>query len=74
MTEFSGGCACGEIRYRLDSAPMFVHCCHCAPCQSETGSAFVINALIESDRVEAYYDGKTLWPEASLARRRALFE
>jgi hypothetical protein len=48
----SGGCACGEVRYRLASAPMFVNCCHCASCQTETGSAFVINALIESDRVE----------------------
>jgi hypothetical protein len=47
-----GGCACGEVRYRLTSAPMFVHCCHCTSCQTETGSAFVINAMIESDRVE----------------------
>lgn len=31
---------------------MFVHCCHCRWCQRETGSAFVINALIESERVE----------------------
>ena len=30
---------------------MFVHCCHCRWCQRETGSAFVINALIEADRV-----------------------
>ena len=48
----SGGCACGEVRYRLASEPMFVNCCHCTSCQTETGSAFVINALIESDRVE----------------------
>src|SRR5207302_8676205 len=47
-----GGCACGEVRYRLTSEPMFVHCCHCLNCQRQTGSAFVINALIESDRVE----------------------
>ena len=47
-----GGCACGEVRYRLTAEPMFVNCCHCASCQTETGSAFVINALIESDRVE----------------------
>lgn len=46
-----GGCACGAVRYRM-AAPMFVHCCHCTACQTETGSAFVINALIESDRVE----------------------
>jgi len=31
---------------------MFVHCCHCRNCQSQTGSAFVLNALIETDRIE----------------------
>ena len=148
-----GGCACGAVRYRLASPPMFVHCCHCRDCQRQTGSAFVLNALIEADRVallsgdvkeitvptesgrgqkiyrcasceiavwsvyggidklrfvrvgtlddpaaltpdvhiyvrsklpwvklpegvptfEAYYDSKTLWPAASLERRRAIF-
>jgi hypothetical protein len=51
-TNLEGGCACGAVRYRLRSAPMFVHCCHCTSCQTETGSAFAVNALIESDRVE----------------------
>jgi hypothetical protein len=46
-----GGCACGAVRYRLESAPMFVHCCHCRDCQRQTGSAFVLNALIETDRI-----------------------
>jgi hypothetical protein len=148
-----GGCACGAVRYQLQSEPMFVHCCHCLDCQRQTGSAFVINALIETDRLaiptgeprpvavptdsgkphrifrcpdcqvavwseyggraqlrfvrvgtldlpaalspdvhiyvrsklpwvrlpdgvpafDAYYDAKSLWPAASLARRRALF-
>jgi len=30
---------------------MFVNCCHCRDCQRQTGSAFVINAIIEADRV-----------------------
>ena len=47
-----GGCACGALRYRLASEPMFIHCCHCLNCQRQTGSAFVINLLIEGDRVE----------------------
>ena len=47
-----GGCFCGKVRYRLTSAPMFVHCCHCRNCQAQTGSAFVLNALIETDRIE----------------------
>ena len=47
-----GACCCREVRYRLLSAPMFVHCCHCLDCQRHTGSAFAINALIETDRIE----------------------
>jgi hypothetical protein len=50
--QLEGGCACGEVRYRLATDPMFVHCCHCLNCQRQTGSAFVINLLIEADRVE----------------------
>ena len=49
---FEGGCTCRHVRYRLTSRPMFVHCCHCRWCQRETGSAFVLNAMIEADRVE----------------------
>jgi hypothetical protein len=52
MNVLEGGCSCGAVRYRLTSGPMFVHCCHCLDCQRQTGSAFVLNALIETDRVE----------------------
>ena len=52
METFEGRCACGGVRYRLTSAPMFTHCCHCLDCQRQTGSAFVLNALIETDRIE----------------------
>jgi hypothetical protein len=51
MTDLQGACACGSVRYALSSAPMFVHCCHCLRCQRETGGAFVLNALIETDRI-----------------------
>lgn len=47
-----GGCACGAVRYRISSEPLITHCCHCLNCQRQTGSAFVINHLIEADRVE----------------------
>jgi hypothetical protein len=49
--ELDGRCTCGAVRYRLTSGPLFVHCCHCRWCQRETGSAFVLNAMIEADRV-----------------------
>jgi hypothetical protein len=49
--QLEGGCACATVRYRLSSDPLFVNCCHCLSCQRQTGSAFVINLLIEADRV-----------------------
>jgi len=37
---FSGGCACGAIRYECQGEPLFSLNCHCRDCQRETGSAF----------------------------------
>jgi hypothetical protein len=50
--KFEGGCACGEVRYRLTKEPMFTHCCHCTQCQRLTGSAFVLNTIIENEHIE----------------------
>ncbi len=84
MNEFTGGCTCRSVRYRLTAEPMIVHCCHCRWCQRETGASFALNAMIEFDRVELlgipagapafeeYYDSAKLWPPESLARRAAL--
>jgi|SRR5271170_5720505 len=49
---YEGGCTCRRVRYRMITRPLFVHCCHCHWCQRETGSAFVLNAMIEADRVQ----------------------
>jgi hypothetical protein len=55
MTEtadvLDGGCTCREVRFRLLSKPLFVHCCHCRWCQRESGASFALNAMIEADRV-----------------------
>jgi hypothetical protein len=46
-----GGCTCGKLRYRLTRLPMVVHCCHCRWCQRETGTAFALNAMVETSCV-----------------------
>ena len=51
-TVSEGSCTCGSVRYRMTRRALFVHCCHCRWCQRETGSAFVINAMIESQCLE----------------------
>jgi len=47
-----GGCSCGEVRYRLNTRPMFVHACHCTNCQRLTGGTHAMNAIIEKNAVE----------------------
>jgi hypothetical protein len=47
-----GRCSCNHVSYKLLVQPMFVHCCHCHDCQRETGSAFALNALIESSNIK----------------------
>lgn len=62
-----GRCTCGTVRFRLTDTPLCVHCCHCGWCRRETGSAFVLNALIETRKV-ALLDGapvEVMTPSAS---------
>jgi len=52
FTPLSGGCTCGAVRFRLAHAPIVTHCCHCRECQKVSGSAFRVNTMIETDRIE----------------------
>ena len=66
MAYREGGCACGQLRFKAQDDPIIVHCCHCSSCQRESGSAFALNYLIESDRVEwTGTQEKVLTPSAS---------
>jgi hypothetical protein len=60
-----GGCTCRTVRYRMMRAPLVVHCCHCRWCQRETGSAFVLNALIETSALERLSGEPELVPTPS---------
>ena len=52
MTDtFEGGCACGSCAI-VAPRRCTSHCCHCKDCQRQTGADFVVNAMIEADRVE----------------------
>jgi len=39
---FTGGCQCGAVRYRVTSAPVGVHVCHCRMCQKAVGGPFAV--------------------------------
>lgn len=66
-----GGCDCRAVRYRLLTAPLIVHCCHCRWCQRESGASFALNAMIEANRVESS-EREHVWSASSLERRKAI--
>jgi hypothetical protein len=42
MSEISGSCLCGKIRFTANAEPGFVGVCHCRNCQRNSGSAFAV--------------------------------
>jgi len=43
-----GGCRCGQVRFRIDAAPLVTMACHCKGCQRMTASAFSLSALVSA--------------------------
>ncbi len=48
----SGGCVCGDIRYKVIGAPLRVTVCHCKWCQRRTGTAFGTEVVYYQDAVQ----------------------
>ena len=42
----TGGCICGEVKYKLTEIPLFTQACHCKDCKILTGSSYVINSSV----------------------------
>ncbi|MFY0522007.1 GFA family protein [Archangium gephyra] len=46
---FTGGCACGAIRYECSAAPIAVLNCHCRNCQRASGTGHSTVAVVPAD-------------------------
>ena len=47
MTQHTGGCACGAVRYELNGTPKFCYLCQCRDCQRATGSGHAALMMFE---------------------------
>lgn len=48
----TGGCQCGQIRYRMLARPLVFYLCHCTECQRHTSSAFGESLRFERQHLE----------------------
>jgi hypothetical protein len=48
---YTGGCACGAIRYACNAEPMFAWICHCRECQRATGGGGMVNVVFNDSSV-----------------------
>ena len=51
MSERTGGCQCGRVRYRITAEPYMLVACHCKECQRQSGSAFGLSMMVPQDAV-----------------------
>lgn len=49
---FSGGCACGSVRYTCASAPIAMLNCHCSDCQRSSGAPFASGVVVSTQDLE----------------------
>ena len=53
MTDIvSGGCQCGSVRYSLKGSPERLYTCHCAECQTQSGSAFGMSMWVKQNSIK----------------------
>lgn len=51
MSERTGGCLCGQVRYRLSAEPLVSRLCWCKDCQHIAGNA-TANAIFPTSAIE----------------------
>jgi len=51
MTQFTGGCLCGDIRLVASDTPHRVGICHCLDCRKHHGALFHASAIFPQDAV-----------------------
>ena len=66
MTEpATGGCNCGNVRYRISGEPKRITICHCTWCQRRTGSAFGVEVVFDDEQIEITGDSLTSYRHIS---------
>ncbi|HZH09248.1 MAG TPA: GFA family protein [Microvirga sp.] len=66
---FTGGCACGQLTYKVQGQPKRVGLCHCMTCRKESGSVFNAFAIFPTEQVTISGESR-IWESAPGGQRR----
>lgn len=69
--KIDGGCHCGKITYQAEIDPRKVGICHCADCQTLSGSAFRTIAAVPEDKFTLHGEAKVYVKTSESGNRRA---
>ena len=58
---FKGGCACGAIRYQMNTEPIFQNHCQCRDCQKQSGAGHGSYLTFAEREVQAVSGRATKW-------------
>lgn len=67
MTQITGGCLCGRVRFSAKGAPLRVGICHCMDCRKHHGALFYAAAVFAPQNVTVKgathaYEGRHFCP------------
>ena len=69
MTDLTGGCLCGAIRFHVSGEPLCVSHCHCTFCRRATGAAFIAWMTLASGHYRITRGGPAVYRSTPAVRR-----
>jgi hypothetical protein len=67
--EWTGGCQCGAVRYRLLTPPEHVCICHCRMCQKASGQPFMAFASVMHENLRWTRGRPAIFASSNIAER-----
>ena len=52
IMKWTGGCLCGEVRYKISADPEWAGYCHCSMCRKQTGAPVTVGVQFPRGAVE----------------------
>jgi hypothetical protein len=70
MSNLTGGCQCGAVRYEIAGAPLATYVCHCRECRKQSASAFGISVIVRTGDVHLRQGTVKSWTRDTDSGRR----